>query len=198
MEIRNIQWYHYIIKERVCQSFCGEKNEPCHYRVRRHGGYHAECLKKYCAGSPEFPLCVKGVYDVDPQRFALAEKNGYRAYRSPEEIWADPSVGAVLIATPNDVHARYVKAAAGAGKNIICEKPIGMSSPRSGEMYDAAEKAGTVFEVHQNRRWDDDFLTVKNIVDEGLVGSAYCIESRVTGGNGIPAPGGRKRRAAAA
>lgn len=46
------------------------------------GGYHAECLKKYCEGSPEFPLCVKGVYDVDPQRFALAEKNGYRAYRS--------------------------------------------------------------------------------------------------------------------
>ena len=150
------------------------------------GGYHAECLKKYCEGSPEFPLCVKGVYDVDPQRFALAEKNGYRAYRSPEEIWADPSVGAVLIATPNDVHARYVKAVAGAGKNIICEKPIGMSSREAEEMYDAAEKAGTVFEVHQNRRWDDDFLTVKNIVDEGLVGSAYCIESRVTGGNGIP------------
>lgn len=61
-----------------------------------------------------------------------------------------------------------------------------MSSREAEEMYDAAEKAGAVFEVHQNRRWDDDFLTVKNIVDEGLVGSAYCIESRVTGGNGIP------------
>lgn len=150
------------------------------------GGYHAECLKKYCEGNPEFPVCVQGVYDIAPERSALAEKNGYRAYREPGEIWADSSVGAVLIATPNDVHAKYVKAAAKAGKNIICEKPVGMSSREAEEMYDAADKTGVVFEVHQNRRWDDDFLTVKNIVDKGLVGSAYCIESRVMGGNGIP------------
>ena len=150
------------------------------------GGYHAECLKKYCESKPEFPIRVTGAYDIDPERSALAEKNGYRAYKSAAEIWADPSVGAVLVATPNDIHAEYVKAAAKAGKNIICEKPIGMSSREAEEMYDAAEKAGVVFEVHQNRRWDDDFLTVKNIVDNGIVGAAYCIESRVMGGNGIP------------
>lgn len=150
------------------------------------GGYHAECLKKYGEGNPEFPVIVTGVYDVDEQRAALAVKNGYRAYGSPEAIWADPSIGAVLIATPNDLHAGYVKAAAKAGKHIICEKPVGMSSREAEEMYNAAEEAGVVFEVHQNRRWDDDFLTVKNIVENELVGAAYCVESRVTGGNGIP------------
>lgn len=61
-----------------------------------------------------------------------------------------------------------------------------MSVKEAEEMYDAAEKAGVVFEVHQNRRWDDDYLTVKNIVDNELAGEAYLIESRVMGGNGIP------------
>ena len=53
-------------------------------------------------------------------------------------------------------------------------------------MYAAAERAGVLFEVHQNRRWDDDFLTVRKIAESGIIGSVYKIESRVTGGNGIP------------
>lgn len=150
------------------------------------GGYHVECLKKYAETEPEFPLCVTGVYDIDGARCAEAKEKGLRAYSSPEEIWADKSVGAVLIATPNDVHAEYVKAAAAAGKNIICEKPIGLSSRQAAKMYADADKAGVIFEVHQNRRWDDDFLTVKNIVQSGSIGDVYRIESRVMGGNGIP------------
>jgi predicted dehydrogenase len=53
-------------------------------------------------------------------------------------------------------------------------------------MYEVAEKAGVIFEVHQNRRWDEDFLTVKNIVDNQLIGEVYAVESRVIGCNGIP------------
>jgi len=91
------------------------------------GGYHAGCLKSYSESAPEAPVEVVGVYDIDPERAAAGEKAGYKAYKSPEEIWADKAVDAVLIATPNDVHAAYVEAAAKAGKHIICEKPIGMS-----------------------------------------------------------------------
>ena len=96
-------------------------------------------------------------------------------------------MGAVIIATPNDVHAEYVKAAAEAGKHVVSEKPIGLSLRQAEEMYGYAEKAGIVFEVHQNRRWDDDFLTVKNIYDHaGYIGEVYRFEARVMGGNGIP------------
>lgn len=104
------------------------------------GGYHAGCLKSYSESAPEAPVEVVGVYDIDPERAAAGEKAGYKAYKSPEEIWADKAVDAVLIATPNDVHAAYVEAAAKAGKHIICEKPIGMSVKEAEEMYDAAEK----------------------------------------------------------
>ncbi len=150
------------------------------------GGYHAECLKKYAETQAEFPLRLAGIYDIDAARCTLAEERGIRVFGDPAEIWADKSVGAVLIATPNDVHAQYVKAAAAAGKNIICEKPIGLSEKQAEKMYADAEKAGVVFEVHQNRRWDDDFLTVKNIMEQGCIGDVYRIESRVMGGNGIP------------
>ena len=159
------------------------------------GSFHAENLKHYAETSPEYPLELAGMYDIDPARAAVAEKNGIRAYAGAREIWEDKSVGAVLIATPNDFHAGYVKEAAEAGKNIICEKPIALTEKQAEEMYGYAEKAGVLFEVHQNRRWDDDYLTVKNIYDHPEnIGGVYRIESRVMGGNGIP--GGWRKKAA--
>lgn len=150
------------------------------------GAFHTECLKQYAKTGSE-PLTLAGIYDIDASREKAAEANGLYAYRSADELLSDKSVGAVIIATPNDVHAEYVKAAAEAGKHVVSEKPIGLSLRQAEEMYGYAEKAGIVFEVHQNRRWDDDFLTVKNIYDHaGYIGDVYRLESRVMGGNGIP------------
>lgn len=149
------------------------------------GGYHAYQLGEFAKTEPGV-LELAGIYDIDKARSEEANAKGLRVYGSPDEIWADKEVGAVLIATPNDVHAEYVIAAAKAGKNIICEKPIAMSTRQAETMYDAAEKAGVLFEVHQNRRWDDDFLTAKNIMSSGEIGDIYKIESRVVGANGIP------------
>ena len=156
------------------------------------GGYHAECLRGYASCGPAYPMEIAGIYDIDPARRELARNNGLHVYSSAEELFADASVGAVLIATPNDVHAPYAYAAAKAGKHIICEKPVAMSSAEAEAMYVAAEEAGVLFEVHQNRRWDDDFLTVCRIVSEETVGGVYKVESRVMGGNGIPG-GWRKK-----
>lgn len=150
------------------------------------GCYHTRTLLQYAASAPQYPLELAGVYDIDPARLQAAREEGIRAYTSAEEVFSDGEVGAVIIATPNDVHAEYVYAAAKAGKHIICEKPVAMSSAQAESMYDAAQKAGVLFEVHQNRRWDDDFLTVKQIAAEGKIGDIYKIESRVVGSNGIP------------
>ena len=150
------------------------------------GSWHCECIKIYNGLSIGESIDVVGVYDIDQARIDLAKEKGYSIYSSPNQIWQDSSVDAVLIATPNDIHYNYVISAAKAGKHIICEKPIAITSKQAKDMYDSASKAGVVFEVHQNRRWDDDFLTVKNIVDNRLIGEVYTVESRVTGCNGIP------------
>ena len=53
-------------------------------------------------------------------------------------------------------------------------------------MWNVSEETGRFFTVHQNRRWDEDFLTVKKILDEHVLGDVYRIESRVHGSRGIP------------
>lgn len=159
------------------------------------GFYHAQLMKSYAESAPAYPLELAGIYDIDPARVRAAQEAGIYAFADAEQIWADKSVEAVLIATPNDVHAPYVKAAADAGKHIVSEKPIALSERQAEEMYGYAERAGVVFEVHQNRRWDEDFLTVKNIFDHPEhIGDVYRVESRVMGGNGIP--GDWRKRAA--
>ena len=131
-------------------------------------------------------LEIAGVYDISPERKAFAAELGLHNFDSADEIWQDEEIKLVLIATPNDLHLPYVKKAAECGKHVIVEKPASLSSEQTREMYDAAKKDNVVFSPHQNRRWDDDYLTVKNIVDNGTIGRVYRIESRVMGSNGIP------------
>ncbi|MDR0932722.1 MAG: Gfo/Idh/MocA family oxidoreductase [Victivallales bacterium] len=129
-------------------------------------------------------LC--GVYDINPERNLVAESKSRHAYASQEELLADPSVELVTVATPNDVHMPIALAALAAGKNVICEKPVAMNSCELEEMIKAANKYGKLFTVHQNRRWDEDFLTIRKIIESGEIGNVFRIESRVHGSRGIP------------
>ena len=90
----------------------------------------------------------------------------------------DPEVGLVVIATPNDVHKRLSIAAMEAGKHVICEKPVTMNAAELEEVIAAQKRTGRLFSIHQNRRWDKDYLTVKKAVDDGLIGRPYFVESR--------------------
>jgi len=127
-----------------------------------------------------------GVYDIDPKRLEIARKNGILTFSSREELLADERIGLVTIATPNDVHKEIAIDSMAAGKNVICEKPVTLSSEDLEEMIAAAEKYGVLFTVHQNRRWDGDYLTVKKIYEDNTLGRIYDIESRVQGSRGIP------------
>jgi predicted dehydrogenase len=133
--------------------------------------------------SPELEFI--GAYDIRPERTANLPGGG-KAYSSLEELLADDRIELVTIATPNDVHKEIAVKALQAGKNVISEKPVTLSSADLEEMIAAAEKAGRLFTVHQNRRWDPDYLTIKNIFDKKVVGNVFCIESRVHGSRGIP------------
>ena len=144
------------------------------------GSWHADKTKLI----EEIHLC--GVYDIDPKRCALAQENGFSVYPSREALLADPAVQAVTIATPNDTHLPIALAAVEAGKNVICEKPVALSSGELKQMMAKAEEKNVLFTVHQNRRWDEDFLVVKRLYDEGTLGPVFNIESRVHGSRGIP------------
>ena len=127
-----------------------------------------------------------GVYDIDPAQHELAKKRGYAYYDTREALLSDPKIDLVVVATPNDVHKEIVVDALAHGKNVVCEKPVTMTSADLEEMIAAAEKYGRLFTVHQNRRWDEDYLTAKKLIDSGELGRVYRIESRIHGSRGIP------------
>lgn len=127
-----------------------------------------------------------GVYDIKPERNALAVENGLHAYASLEELLADQRVEVVTVAIPNHIHKDVCIQAMAAGKNVVCEKPVALSSAELQEMIDASKKYGVLFTVHQNRRWDEDWRTVKYMYDHNTLGKTFRIESRVHGSRGIP------------
>lgn len=144
------------------------------------GAWHCSQILK----SDVAHLC--GTYDIKQSRREAAASAGIRVYESNEAIFADPSVDAVVIATPNDVHDALAVAAAKAGKHVICEKPVEMSVQALDDMVSAAQDNGVLFTVHQNRRWDVDFLAMKQIAHSGQIGKLLNIESRIHGSRGIP------------
>ncbi|OME96432.1 MULTISPECIES: Gfo/Idh/MocA family protein [Paenibacillus] len=144
------------------------------------GSYHAKLIKDNAF------LEVTGTYDILEERREVSQQDGYPPYESYEQVLNDTAVDVVLIATPNDVHKELALQAFKAGKHVICEKPVTLSVSDFKEMVAAADAAGRVLMVHQNRRWDEDFLTIKQMYNEKTIGDLFRIESRVHGANGIP------------
>ena len=127
---------------------------------------------------------VVAAHDINPERLKIAKERGLKPYENLADFLADESFDLVLVSTPNNFHKPMVIAALGAGKNVVCEKPAAMTVSDFDEMHFAAKKAGKVFTVHQNRRWDKDFKMVQKAIETGLLGKPFTIESRVMGKNG--------------
>ena len=144
------------------------------------GAWHANWAQKSDVVS------LAGIYDIAEKRVNAAKENGIHTYASFEEALADPKVDIVLCATPNDVHKEIVIRALEAGKNVVCEKPVALSVADFDDMVAAAKKAGKLFTVHQNRRFDVDFLAIRSLIQSGEIGEPINIESRIHGSRGIP------------
>lgn len=144
------------------------------------GNWHREILEDF-----ENLICI-GTYDIDPAKQKDASDHGLYPYGSLDELVEDSKVDIVLISTPNDVHKPIAIKAMRAGKTVVCEKPVTLSSNDLQEMIDCAMENKVHFTVHQNRRWDEDFLTIKKIYEDNIIGEIFNVESRVEGSWGIP------------
>ena len=135
------------------------------------GHYHATRVKKQ--GIRFISAC-----DIEAVQLEDAEAIGLRTYLNDEKsFFSDADINTVLLTVPNHLHKKYAIMAAEHGKNIICEKPAALNVEEFDEMTEAAERNGVLFEVHQNRRWDRDYLIAKKIHDEKLIGDIHGIDS---------------------
>jgi scyllo-inositol 2-dehydrogenase (NADP+) len=144
------------------------------------GKQHEKLLKK------QQTIQVRGIYDIDPKVILEANQEKIFCYDSFDHVLKDKALDILLIATPNYLHKEMSILAMKAGKHVICEKPVTLNALELTEILDVQKSTQRVFMVHQNRRWDEDFLTVKKVYDEASLGHLYHLEQRVFGSRGIP------------
>ena len=82
----------------------------------------------------------------------------------------DTSVDLVVVNTPVKTHYTYAKAALLAGKNVLVEKPFTVTSAEAQELNSLALAQHKLLSVYQNRRYDGDYLKVKEVVESGVLG----------------------------
>jgi predicted dehydrogenase len=126
---------------------------------------HAQAL----AAMPDL-YSIKAVFDPLEDRRANLPQPGIVARTSFDELIADPEVELIIVASPNKWHARQARAALAAGKHVLCEKPFGFTTADVDSMIAAAKSAGRVLQPFQQRRYEADFLKVREICESGLLG----------------------------
>jgi scyllo-inositol 2-dehydrogenase (NADP+) len=97
--------------------------------------------------------------------------------RTLNDILSDKSIELVFINTPDSFHFEMAKAAIIAGKHIVVEKPFTQTVSQAKELVQLAHDKGILLTVYQNRRWDGDFLTIRKILDEKMIGRLVEFES---------------------
>jgi scyllo-inositol 2-dehydrogenase (NADP+) len=98
--------------------------------------------------------------------------------RSYEEILSDPSIELIVLATPNQLHASMAEQAIISGKHVVVDKPFTVHVADAKRLQALSLQTGKHIFVYQNRRWDGDFLTVQQLLKEGILGEIISIESR--------------------
>lgn len=97
--------------------------------------------------------------------------------RSFDELLQDDTLELIIVNTPDTTHFEYCKQALESGKNVVVEKPFTILVEEATELIELSRKKGKLLSVFQNRRWDGDFLTVKKVIGEKLLGRLVSFES---------------------
>lgn len=135
----------------------------------RIGNVHAKSINAHAKSQ------LVAVSDVN---MAAAEKlaaaSGAVA-RSTEDIIADKSIDAVLIATSTDTHSNLIEAATAAGKAVLCEKPVDLDLKRAQACQELVSKNGRPVMIGFNRRFDPNFAALKRAFDAGEIGKGELL-----------------------
>jgi phthalate 4,5-cis-dihydrodiol dehydrogenase len=107
---------------------------------------------------------------IEAVRESAAAVYGARPVADLAGLLARDDVDAVYIATPTDLHAEHVIAAAGAGKHVLCEKPMATTLAEAQAMIDAAQRTGVVFQVGHSHSYDEPYRAMREVIASGELG----------------------------
>ena len=147
------------------------------------GGRGTSLLKNFFAQNHRFNAHLTAVADLwsyrreESSKF-VTEKQGQvpKVYRHHEEILADADVDAVIIATPDHAHAQVLQAAAEAGKDAYCEKPMSNVLEEANDALDAVKKAGTIVQIGTQRRSWPKYRQAAKMIADGVIGDVVKVD----------------------
>jgi predicted dehydrogenase/type 1 glutamine amidotransferase len=127
-------------------------------------------------------LRLGGICDVSAERRELAKREwAVPTHASSEDMFDDQEIGLVVVGTPPSAHADAVLAALAAGKHVVCEKPFALRVEEVDRMVDSAVAGDRVLTVYQSRRWDPDYVALREVVRSGRIGELFYMESFIGG-----------------
>ncbi|MFD8276628.1 Gfo/Idh/MocA family oxidoreductase [Streptomyces flaveolus] len=115
----------------------------------------------------------------DRQRQARDAFPDVRTVATPDELFDRAAeLDLIVIASPNKTHVPLARRALEAGLPVVVDKPVAGTAAEARELAALAEERGLLLSVFQNRRWDNDFLTLRKLLKEGALGDVWRFESR--------------------
>ncbi|WP_063052680.1 Gfo/Idh/MocA family protein [Nocardia arthritidis] len=151
--------------------------------------FHAPLI----AAEPRMRVAAVVTSAAERAERARAEHPGVRVVPHAEELFTAPrGIDLVVIATPNRTHAPLARQALEAGLPVVVDKPFAVTADDAEDLVACAERTGSALSVFQNRRWDGDFRTVRELVETGKLGRVRRFESRFERWRPVPKGGWRE------
>lgn len=143
---------------------------PVRYAILGFGHHAAKRLVPSFAGSEASALVGLWRRDAAAAAQNCREFDVPHCFGSREELCASPEVDAVFVTSPDAMHRDDVLLALRHGKAVLCEKPLAMQATEAEQMVAAAERAGVVFGVAQNFRWNASLIWLRDAIAAGRIG----------------------------
>jgi scyllo-inositol 2-dehydrogenase (NADP+) len=123
-------------------------------------------------------LRLRGVASRDAGRREQAERDypGVKTYESLDRMLQDPEIRLVIVATPHHVHAEQCIQCMDAGRDVVVDKVMCLTTAEADAMIAARDRNRVLLSVFHNRRWDGDYMTVRQALSEGLLGQPSLFE----------------------
>ena len=149
----------------------------------RIGKLHGELLTYHI---PQAAIKTVAEIDIDSIRPWAKQLNIFNLTTDTSDILNDPEIEAVLICSSTDTHAQLIIEAARAGKHIFCEKPIDFNIKKIKQALKSVQDAGVKLQIGFNRRFDHNFMKVREYVESGKLGAVHIV--KITSRDPAPPP----------
>ncbi|MHB0998778.1 MAG: ThuA domain-containing protein [Armatimonadota bacterium] len=129
-------------------------------------------------------MCDAGIDRVEAAKNELPGLDGY--FTCVDEMLALENVDLIVNILPHNIHYATTMQCLEAGKHVVLEKPFCITIEEANSMIDKAREKGVMLSLFHNRRWDGDYITIRDMIDRGLIGDVFHIEC---GGGSYGHPG---------